>query len=382
MPHKIPIYFGDFEVKTNDEGKIFGWVVRYGNPMIPDASKMRDFFNKATDFDAEDGDRKSVLHEHGMSPDYGQDSVASLVLSFRDEGIWGDGLLKKSLVKRDALIGDIKNGEYGFSSGSQGYRVEREKQPNGTHYVKRWPIGEVSLTKNPAEPRAHAFCIKSLLVPDIAEEITSDKKTSVGISVSDYDYENSSSTNLSRSVYADGPDDMLERLAELQSTLQLFLTALTAGTPEAKSKAMEAYTKVGASISKNNQGKLGKMHDLVCEIYPSACPANSEGKKSNGLLDAALINQLASNQVTIGTLTEQLAEAKKGLIPSASVPDPESEPIKALIATAIIEKVAEIETLKTELETAKKSLTLSESLLKSGLATPLPPVKGKAAKRS
>lgn len=379
MP-QMPIYFGDFEVKSNDDGQISGWIVRYGNPMVPDASKMRDFFTKATDFDLEDGDRKSVLHEHGMSPDYGQAAIASLKASFREDGIWGEGLLKKSIIKRDALIADIKNGEYGFSSGSQGYRVEREKQPNNTHYVKRWPIGEVSLTKNPAEPRAHAFCIKSLLVPDIAEEIASDTKTSVGISVSDYDYETGNSTNLSQAVHADDPTEMMGRLSELQNVLQLFLTALNEGSPAAKSKAMDAYMKVGAAISKTNQTKLKSMHDLICQIWPSACPADQSMKSvSNGLVDAALISQLAANQITIKSLADQLDTAKKDA--PASVPaDLTSDSIKTLIATAIEEKVAEIETLKTELETAKKSLALSESLIKGSFATPLPP-KGKAAKR-
>lgn len=373
--HQKPIFFGEEVKALDDTGRIGGWVVRYGNHMLPDASKMRDFFNEQTDFDMDDGDKKSVLHEHGLSPLYGGASIGRLVVYKRTEGVWGEGELRSDLNGRDKLLADIKAGKYGYSSGSQSYRVEREPQPNGTHYIKRWPIGEVSLTTNPAEPRAHAYCIKSLNVPDPGDPMP-EIKTSVGLSVSDYNYENSTSMSMSASTYADNAEEMYERLSEVQNTLALFLNALREGTTEAKSAAMESYLKIGAKVSGTNGKKLTSMHDLLCEIYPSACPAHRKDTSTKSVVDAALLTQLADAQLIIRARDTEITSLKAGTVLTTAEGE-STESLKAVIEA----KVAEIEALKTELESTKANLVRQEAVIKEGLTTNIRPLALVAGKR-
>jgi len=55
----------------------------------------------------------------------------------------------------------VRRKKMGISSGAAGHLVERVKTEGG-NFISQWPIGEVSLTPTPAEPR-NVVSLKSLL---------------------------------------------------------------------------------------------------------------------------------------------------------------------------------------------------------------------------
>jgi hypothetical protein len=62
------------------------------------------------------------------------------------------------------ILALIAAGKLGLSSGTAAHLVERKAVGGGVHEVLRWPLGlDASLTPTPAEPRATAHCLKTLV---------------------------------------------------------------------------------------------------------------------------------------------------------------------------------------------------------------------------
>lgn len=164
------ISFGG-EIKSVEEtatGYQFGgWLVVFDKP---DVSSLRDRFTKSTDFDIQDGDRRSLYYNHGLDGTIKKEKLGDCRLTVKDAGVWIQGEIKKRhdyLAKHaEHIAQNIK--QFGLSSGAPAHLVERVKVGGG-HEVKLWPLAEASITPTPAEPLTGCFSLKSLAAYEAAE---------------------------------------------------------------------------------------------------------------------------------------------------------------------------------------------------------------------
>lgn len=171
--------------ESTDGWKFGGYLVVFDST---DVSSLRDRFTKSTDFDIQDGDRRSVYYNHGMDGTVKRTRLGDCRLQVKDAGIWIEGEIKKRsdyLAKHAEQIAmNIK--QFGLSSGAPAHLVER-KDVTGGHEVTLWPIAEASITPTPAEPMTGCVSLKSLMEPESDEaksndDVTTDEITTAPIS--------------------------------------------------------------------------------------------------------------------------------------------------------------------------------------------------------
>lgn len=164
------IYYGD-EVKALGEGKIGGYLVRWGDPETPDLDG--EFFTKETELGIETDSRLPVYYGHGADPHFGVKKIGrAIVTAIDDIGVWLEAQLSMRDEYEKSVYALVEAGKLGWSSGAVGHLVDKE--PIGKNWaIKSWPIAEASLTPRPAEPRNTAISIKSIYQPEeLAEEST------------------------------------------------------------------------------------------------------------------------------------------------------------------------------------------------------------------
>jgi HK97 family phage major capsid protein len=155
------ITFGDeLEVKRLDGGglEIKGYAVRFTGP--GDTDLEGDYFTGETDF----GSVKEVglYYQHGLDKELGRKRIGSAKLDRKDAGLWMEAQMKLREDYEKAIEEMVRRKKMGISSGAAGHLVERVKTEGG-NFISQWPIGEVSLTPTPAEPR-NVVSLKSLLI--------------------------------------------------------------------------------------------------------------------------------------------------------------------------------------------------------------------------
>jgi len=165
LENETLVFYGG-EVKALGNGKIAGYLVRYGSPK--DVDLEGDFFSKETDLGIEDGSRLPLYYQHGMDGTLKTRKIGKGSIKFDDVGAWMDAQLEMRDEYEKAVYGLVESGKLGFSSGAAGHLVAREQVGKSWH-IKSWPIGEASLTPTPAEPRNSVMSIKSLLTSEKAE---------------------------------------------------------------------------------------------------------------------------------------------------------------------------------------------------------------------
>lgn len=165
MKNETLVYYGG-EVKALGNGKIAGYLVRFGSPKEVDLEG--DFFSPETDLGIEDGGRLPVYYDHGMDGTLKSRKIGKGSVKFDDIGAWMDAQLEMRDEYEKAIYDLVESGKLGWSSGAAGHLVETEAVGK-SHFIKSWPIGEASLTPTPAEPRNSAMSIKSLLTSEQAE---------------------------------------------------------------------------------------------------------------------------------------------------------------------------------------------------------------------
>jgi len=154
------------ELKALGDGRIGGYLVRFGTPDTPDLTG--DYFTADTDFDLDDGTGKStVLYHHGLDAKLGRRKLGRADLRQDEVGVWMEAQLAMR-DEYDRAIYDLVNaGKMGLSSGTAPHLVEREPMGKANH-ITRWPLGlDASITPIPAEPKTRVTTIKSYL--DMAE---------------------------------------------------------------------------------------------------------------------------------------------------------------------------------------------------------------------
>lgn len=153
-------------VKALGDGKIGGYLVRFGSPDETDISPMHDYFTAETDFDIDDGDnvKSTVYYQHGLDPILKRRKLSKATLKKDEFGVWAETQLQLRDSYEQFIYQMAESGKMGWSSGVPSHLIERVKVGNA-HHIKTWPLGlDASLTPNPAEPRNAAMPLKSLTI--------------------------------------------------------------------------------------------------------------------------------------------------------------------------------------------------------------------------
>lgn len=149
------------EVKALGDGKVGGYLVRFGSAEQPDLEG--DFFNVETDF----GDHTTtpVFYHHGLDDNIGQRIIGTGELKTDEIGIWITAQLNLRDKWEKAIYDLVKRQKMGWSSGTAPHLVGREDSGSAKH-IKTWLLGlDASITPNPAEPRqTGVVSLKSLVV--------------------------------------------------------------------------------------------------------------------------------------------------------------------------------------------------------------------------
>lgn len=176
------INFGS-EIKalsTAEDGTVTvgGYLVVFGSPDEHDATPMRDYFTKSTDFDIEDGDKTTVYYHHGLDPTLKARKLGTGTLSIKDAGVWFEAQMRSRDEYEAKIMAMVKAGKLGLSSGTANHLVERERVGQA-HHIKRWPLGlDASLTPTPGEPRTVCMSLKALMDEEAAaQELTTAQET-------------------------------------------------------------------------------------------------------------------------------------------------------------------------------------------------------------
>lgn len=149
---------GNFKSIT-DQGILEGDGIVFGSETDHDRSSFKDFFTSDTFVHPEDEFTTSLFMEHGF---HYRNPIGKAKM-FKSESGWkvhAELNLEDPEVK--SKFNDIKKGGWGFSTGAVSHVVQRDKKSNGTHHIKQWAVGELSITKTPAEPKALVHSVKSM----------------------------------------------------------------------------------------------------------------------------------------------------------------------------------------------------------------------------
>lgn len=166
-------YFGG-EVKALGGGKIGGRLVRFSSPNDPDL--VGDFFTAETDFGFEGVKHTPVYlnHRRAFKSPKGQvlrvrEKIGEAELTKADDGILIEAILYNRKRYKEVLA------EMGWSSGTAGHLVDRDKVGKAFH-IKTWPLGlDASLTWEPCEPRNDCVPLKNFDLDAEAVDITEDE---------------------------------------------------------------------------------------------------------------------------------------------------------------------------------------------------------------
>jgi HK97 family phage major capsid protein len=156
------VFFGD-PVKALGEGRVAGYLVRYGSPADPDLTN--DYFTSETDLGIEQDSRLPVYYEHGFDSVLKSRKIGAGVIKLDDTGAWLEAQLNMRDEYERMIYQMAIDGKLGWSSGAAGHLVERESVGKSYH-IKSWVIAEASLTPTPAEPRNSVMPVKSLYLPE------------------------------------------------------------------------------------------------------------------------------------------------------------------------------------------------------------------------
>lgn len=157
--------------ETDDTLVLEGWGVIFTGPDSTDLTG--DFFTKSTDFwlDRLGGPARPVLYNHGFDGELKRSVIGTGSLEYKaaddSEGLWFTAQLEKSQAYVKQIRALAEAGLLGASTGAISHLVEREAKTADASWLKSWPIGEVSLTVTPAEPRTIGIAEVRTLVDDL-----------------------------------------------------------------------------------------------------------------------------------------------------------------------------------------------------------------------
>jgi len=161
-------YLGETE---NGGAHVGGYLVTFTDASEPDS--YGDYFTAETDFGFDATKSLGVFFHHSQPlrlRDGGnitiKDPIGEGKLTQDIAGLLIDAIIYNRQEYERAISEQVKS--LGWSSGALGHMVERaEPDENGATWIKRWVIGEASLTPTPAERKNSAIPIKSLIASEV-----------------------------------------------------------------------------------------------------------------------------------------------------------------------------------------------------------------------
>ena len=229
------VYFGD-AVKRLDGGKIGGYLVRFSGQ--DDTDLEGDYFTPETKFGK--ARELDLYWNHGLDRKLGVKTVGEGTIKADDVGIWFEGILEERDEYEKYIATLIDAGKIGFSSGAVGHLVERERTGKSS-MIKRWPIGEASLTHTPAEYRNTVVSLKSIGIIQADEAVTETAAETDRPSVADVVDEVAepvpvtdtikTTTTEMEDIQKPEPVDMTKTLAELKAEMERLRAVVSVTTP-------------------------------------------------------------------------------------------------------------------------------------------------------
>lgn len=148
---------------ADDVVRVAGYAAVFGERDL-----VGDTFTPETDFwlDKLSPPARPLLYEHGFHPAV-RHAVIGNVSKFEtdDVGVWIEAELDRHSKYLERMLALIRAGVVGLSTGAAGHLVQR-KTVDGKSIITEWPIFEVSLTLEPAEPRTLGVTeLRSLGIP-------------------------------------------------------------------------------------------------------------------------------------------------------------------------------------------------------------------------
>lgn len=158
------------EIKSLDDGRIGGYLVRFGSETQTDISQTRDFFTAETDFGFKRGEKRStpVYFNHRMPIETKsgdtirvKERIGDGEMEITDEGVFIEAVLYNRKRYEKMLTA------MGWSSGTAPHLIDR-KSLDSANMITGWPLGlDASITPTPAEPRNGVIPLKSLELPPV-----------------------------------------------------------------------------------------------------------------------------------------------------------------------------------------------------------------------
>lgn len=147
-------------VKATEEGVIEGLGIVFTSENEPDRSSFRDFFTPDSFVRKSKSFVVPVYYNHGMGPI--NQEIGEATLTKEDTGWRAVAKLYMDDPVAKTVFDSVKSSAHGFSTGAMQHLVSREAKSNDTNWLKKWVVGEISLTETPAEPKAIVENIKSV----------------------------------------------------------------------------------------------------------------------------------------------------------------------------------------------------------------------------
>lgn len=140
---------GKLQVKDRKNGIIEGVGVRYSSHADPDLEaeyfEEDTYLGRQKEFD--------LYYGHGFDDQIGGGPIGKAVLKMTDKvGAWFEAQVDLAHEYGEAVLELVAQGLLGYSTGAVGHLVRREKVGKAYKFTV-YPVGELSLTPIPAEPR-------------------------------------------------------------------------------------------------------------------------------------------------------------------------------------------------------------------------------------
>jgi HK97 family phage major capsid protein len=146
-----------------------GYLITFGDENHTDQSPLKDYFTPETDYDMEFPGKSTTYYNHGGNKTIGLKTFLPAELTADEFGIFQKSFLDERRNYEKFLADQARAGKLALSSGVPPHLIKREKQPNGSNKVLRWPLGkDASYTPAPAEYRNGLVSLKSLFTSDQA----------------------------------------------------------------------------------------------------------------------------------------------------------------------------------------------------------------------
>lgn len=316
--------------KSSDLGELEGKAIVFGSEEDHDLSPFKDFFDDKTYVHPESKFITPLFFEHGVK----YEKPIGKATVFKTESGWDAvAQLDMDLDIVKEYFDDIKNYEFGFSSGAAAHVVHREEMNNGSHRITQWPFSELSITRTPAEPKAQIWNVKSIgLYYDelVGDDMENDENDDENIVTQDIITENTDSIQYYK--------DMNAKLIDLIQTL----------IEQLVNKKFE--TVINPTIE-----DIKLLLDEIKNIKQSS-PSDSEGESELTVLKSENEELKASNTELLSSVNEKEALlSKKVALLSETQEELEIKTNEILkFEEAMRQANDEIDRMKTEIQSLKE----------------------------